>query len=345
MILHLSVVRKWENRSWASATSFHPPPRRLRPAHPAGRWTKAAHGATMPLFHVDMRDTLRDYIGWLPMESHYVDVDGLRIHYYQAGTAGSPVLLLHGGGSDSAWLSWALAIPALAEAHRVYAPDWPGYGQSDRPDAPYAMDYYVDLLPRLMDALGIERASLGGVSMGGGIALGFALRHPQRVERLVLVDSYGLQTCAPWQRLSALMIRLPWLNEATWALLRHSRPLAAASLKAIFADPSRVTPDLLDEVMVEARRPAAGRAWRVFQRHEVGWNRVRTSYLDELGHITAPTLLIHGAQDSLVPLRWAREAASRLPNARLEVLEHCGHWPQRECPEAFNRLVAEFLGD
>jgi pimeloyl-ACP methyl ester carboxylesterase len=277
------------------------------------------------------------------MNSQYIDVNGLRIHYYQAGTAGSPVLLLHGGGTDSAWLSWALTIPALAQTHRVFAPDLPGYGESARPNAPYSMDYYIALLPRLMDALGIERASLVGVSMGGGIALGFALRYPQQVERLVLVDSYGLQTRAPWQRLSALLIRLPWLNAATWWLIARSRPLATASLKALFADPSRITPELMDDVMAEVRRPAAGRAWQAFQRDEVRWGGLRTNYLDELGRIAAPVLLVHGAQDSLVPLECQQEAARRLPNARLEVLERCGHWPQRECPEEFNRLVAAFL--
>lgn len=278
------------------------------------------------------------------MESHAVDVDGLRIHYYAAGL-GSPVLLLHGGGTDSASLSWSCTIPALADDHRVFALDWPGYGESVRAEIPHCLDNYVALLPKIMDALGIEQASLVGVSMGGGIALGFALSHPERVNRLVLADSYGLQTRAPWPLLSTLLVRLPWINELTWALTTRSRSLAAASLKTIFADPSRVSPELLDEVMAEVRRPGAGRAFRAFQRCEAGWRGLRTSYLDELGRVTAPVLLVHGAQDRLVPLRWAQEAARRLPHARLEVLENCGHWSPRECPQQFNRLVTAFLRD
>ena len=285
------------------------------------------------------------------MESCFVEMDGLRIHYLtdrapvdMAAPDRPPVLLLHGGGTDSAHLSWALTIPALVQAGlRVFAPDWPGFGQSDYPDAPYSLDYYVGLLPRLMDALGIERASLVGISMGGGVALGCALRYPQRVARLVLVDSYGLQTRVPYPWLSALTVRLPWINEITWAWMARSRAMTAWALRAIFADPSHATPELVDEAWAEVRRPGAGRAWRAFQRNEAGWSRVRTSYLDELGQVSAPVLLVHGARDTLVPLQWAQEAQRRLPNARLEVLPDCGHWAQREQPDVFNRLVAAFL--
>jgi len=96
-------------------------------------------------------------------------------------------VLLHGGGIDSASFTYSNIIGPLAEEHRVFAPDWPGYGHSDKPDLDYTMGFYVDFLGRLMDALDLERASLVGLSMGGGAALRFALRSPERVEKLVLV--------------------------------------------------------------------------------------------------------------------------------------------------------------
>ncbi len=127
------------------------------------------------------------------VEDVWVEVGGLRTHCLVAGEPDAPpVLLLHGGGYDSAALSYGRSIGPLSRRHRVFAPDWPGYGRSDKPKVRYSTEYYVGFLGRLMDVLGLERVSLVGISMGGAIALGFRLRSPDRVERLVLVDSHGL---------------------------------------------------------------------------------------------------------------------------------------------------------
>jgi hypothetical protein len=127
------------------------------------------------------------------IQSTWLNVDGLRIHCLAAGESGSAVLLLHGGGLDSAALSWEEVIGPLSEKHRVFAPDLPGYGQSDKTAIQYTVDYYIAFLEHLMDTLHLEQTSLVGLSMGGGIALGVTLRFPARVEKLVLVDSYGIQ--------------------------------------------------------------------------------------------------------------------------------------------------------
>ena len=126
------------------------------------------------------------------VENRWVEIDGLRIRYLKAGERNAPVLLLHGGGYDSASLSYKHAIGPVSEHHRAFAPDWPGYGESDKPKMEYTTEYYAGFLGRLMDALGLEKASLIGISMGGAISLGFSLRSPKRVEKLVLVDSHGL---------------------------------------------------------------------------------------------------------------------------------------------------------
>ena len=117
------------------------------------------------------------------IQDAFVSLNGLRLHWYGAGEkSGSPVVLLHGGGVDSAWLSWKLTLPALAKAHLTIAPEMPGYGQSDRPaNFTHTVDAYVEVVRQLMDALDIKQASLCGVSLGGAIAIGFALAHPQRV--------------------------------------------------------------------------------------------------------------------------------------------------------------------
>ncbi|MFC1464456.1 MAG: alpha/beta fold hydrolase [Candidatus Brachytrichaceae bacterium NZ_4S206] len=280
------------------------------------------------------------------MQRAFVVLNGLRIHYYIADEGGSPVILLHGGGVDSAKLSWKLAMPALARAHRVFAPEMPGYGESDRPARfDHTIESYGCIVRDFMQALNIARASFAGVSMGGALTLHIGLTYPERVIKLAPVASYGLQRAAPAHLLSYLFTRTPLLNHLAYATLRNNRAWVRASVSRIFADPTRLTDDLVDDVYEEIRRPKAGEAFAAFQRHELLPDRLRTNYMARLGEIAAPTCFIHGDKDALVPVTCAREAADRLPGASLRVMHNCGHWPQREQPEAFNAIITEFLHD
>jgi pimeloyl-ACP methyl ester carboxylesterase len=282
--------------------------------------------------------------GELGPSTRWVDVNGLRVHCLTAGRGGSPVVLLHGGGIDSASFTYSHIIGALAEEQRrVFAIDWPGYGQSNRPDLDCSLGFYVDFLGHLMDALGLERASLVGISMGGGAALGFALRSPQRVEKLVLVDSYGLGSEVPWGRLGYLLVRAPLLNELTYALLRRSRTLIRWSLYGLVYNRQKVTEEMVEETSRLLDDPRAGRAWRSFQKNEVGWGGLRTDFSDQLSGLVMPTLLVHGAHDRAVPVAWARRSQERIPDCELRVFSECGHLPPREQPEEFTGIVERFL--
>ncbi len=273
----------------------------------------------------------------------FVTAAGRRIHYYQAGEQGSPVVLLHGGGIDSAMVSWRLTLPALAESHVVYAPDLPGYGLSEWEGGAYSIQLLIQTLHGLMDAWGLPKAALVGLSMGGGTALGYALAHPERVSKLVLVDSYGLSRNVPFQTLSYLFVKMPLVNPITWWSLRQSRALTRWTLSYILKNPEAITSELVDEVYAIVRRPGIEQAFAAFQNDEITPRGLRTSYMDRLDELSVETLIVHGDQDILVPLKDAREAAERIPNARLEVLHHAGHWSARDDPEQFNRLVADFL--
>lgn len=268
----------------------------------------------------------------------YLDVDGDRIRYLHAGDSGPPVVLLHGGGVDAAHLSWDPTIEALASDHRVFAPDLPGYGGSDAPDAEYSMAYFVEFLDAFLDGLDLEEPSLVGLSMGGGVALGYALRAPERVGSLVLVDSYGLGSDPPRGTASLA-------SPLAWSALRHNRAFVRWSLGTIVADRRTIT----DEMVAAAHRlldqPHAGRAFRRFYHDETGPGGVESDFSDRLPELAVPTLLVHGADDDLVPLAWARRARDRIPNARLSVFENCGHWPPREKPDKFVRVVGEFLAE
>lgn len=262
------------------------------------------------------------------------------VFYHVAGD-GPPVVLLHGGGWDAAALSWRETVPALAENHTVYAPDLPGYGDSDPPERTPSVDSYGTFVGDFLDAVSIDTAALVGVSLGGSVALAVALSRPERVSRLVLVDSYGLGGMVPGGSLGALFVRIPWLSEAIERLLTRRRRLTALSVRSI-VHPANLTPELVDEVWAVAR-DHDGRTWRAFQRNEVGFGGLKTNYVARLPDLSVPTLLVHGENDSLVPVEWSVRAGTLIPDAEVRILPQCGHWPPREVPKQFTELVSAFL--
>jgi pimeloyl-ACP methyl ester carboxylesterase len=161
------------------------------------------------------------------------EIRGLQIHALSAGSGERTVLLLHGGGLDSAQLSWELLIQQLSPDFRVLAPDWPGFGSSSKPQKPFQLQDCARLLKQLVDAWEIEHVSLVGISLGGGIAIDFALSNPDQVDRLVLVDSYGLQRKVPLHQLSYLYVQFPGALALTWASMRN-RPMVRWALKMLF---------------------------------------------------------------------------------------------------------------
>src|SRR5919199_5185868 len=245
-------------------------------------------------------------------KDNWIEVDGLQAHYLQAGEGNAPVLLLHGGGYDSASLSYKHAVGSISRQHQVFAPDWPGYGRSDKPDVEYSTEYYVSFLGRLMNALGLEKANLVGIFMGGAISLGFSFRSPQRVEKLVLVDSHGLGGEVPGGVASEALVRLPLLNKLVWAALKRSRKMVEWSLQTVLYDPHAITGDLVDEIYQLAKKPGAGRAWRSWQKNEIGREGLRTNFVERLPTLAVPTLVFHGAEDKYVPVSWALRAHTLL---------------------------------
>ncbi|MCL9814548.1 alpha/beta fold hydrolase [Natranaeroarchaeum aerophilus] len=274
----------------------------------------------------------------------WIDVDGRHLHYITAGSGSTPVVFLHGGIVDAATLSWGGSIAPFAHERRVIALDLPGYGSSSRPEAAdYTTAYHTDVLGDFLDALNISPVTLVGVSMGGGIALQYALYNQSRVQKLVLVDSHGLGRGLPHGYLTYILSRLPQLNELSISLLSRNRRLAKRALGGIVNDVSTLSRSVVDEFYRLLQRPDAGLAFRRWRRHEVDRSGYRTDFSDRLGDLGVPTLLVHGAEDPLFPVEWSRRTADRIPDATLDVRPDCGHWPQREQTEAFNEAVLSFL--
>lgn len=262
------------------------------------------------------------------------------------------VLLLHGGGVDCAELSWGGVGPALAGAgYRVIAPDHPGYGESALASWTATQERLVCYVGEFVDRLGLRDYVIGGLSLAGGMTIGHLLGQPPRVRGAILLGSYGLmdhQLEGPFKRpahlLTWVLLRTGVLRRLTDSYARDRKKMASA-LRAIVRNPEARTAELLDAVMVEAQRVDAAVAFEQWQFDQFGWAKTRTNYSDQLRSITIPVLVIHGDHDTGVPVNRARDAARKLPDARLLVVPDAGHWVQRDRPAVVLRAVLDFLAE
>ncbi|MBW8761128.1 MAG: alpha/beta hydrolase [Microbacterium sp.] len=265
--------------------------------------------------------------------------------------SGRTVLLLHGGGADSAELSWGEVGPALAAAgHRVIAPDHPGFGSSPRADWTLSQERLVSYVGELVDALELPDYTIGGLSLGGGMALGHLIDRPGRARSAVLLGTYGLMPRLADGLLgrfthfaSYSLVRTGLLTSLTRSYSRSRRSMERG-LRDIVRDPAARTPELVDAVLAEA----SGTGLAVFgewQRDQVLWNRLRTAYTGQLPSIATPTLLVHGDRDSGVPIGHAQAAARLLPYGELLVVPEAGHWVQRDRPQTVIPAILDHLRD
>jgi pimeloyl-ACP methyl ester carboxylesterase len=269
--------------------------------------------------------------------SRFVDVDGVRVHYQEAGDEDAPALLLiHGFASST--LVWSKVFLKLAEAgYRVIALDLLGYGYSAKPrNGEYTIAGQAKLLTRLLDKLGIPRAIFVGSSYGGAVAATCALDYPDRVEKLILVGAVNNN-----RPLAFRLMRLfgsPLFGDVVSPLLIGSRRLLRRRMKQVYDRHEWV----LDERRVDARHlplRAAG-TQRAIIRTVRGWDAERISRDAHL--ITQPTLLIWGENDQEIPLADGERLHAEIPGSRLIVFLECGHLPHEEYPEAFTNVVIDF---
>ena len=263
--------------------------------------------------------------------------------YLSGGGGPSTLVLIHGGGADSASLSWRPGVDELASTCRVIAPDLPGFGESDKPKVDYTLDYYTRFLERFAQELDLSSFSLGGLSMGGQISLNFTLQFPFSVRKLVLIGSAGLGTKLRWQVLGRLGGKFPGLQESVRKTAARSPETIKRSLRLFLYNQQLATDDLVSEISKGIAVPGAGRAWRSYLAHELDYSGFRHSLLERLPEITLPTLILHGANDQFIPLQWAKKAHQLLPNSQLHIFPECGHWLPREKTAEFTRQVSEFL--
>lgn len=267
----------------------------------------------------------------------FTSVNGARVRYWLEGN-GPPVLFVHGlGASVELWLP---NVHGLKDHLTAIAVDLPGFGRSDRGTMPFSLPNGARFLRDVVDALGFERISLVGNSMGGVLCLQYALDYPERLDRLVLIASAGLG-----RELSSSLCMLG-LPVVPWFLLRRSRPeWVEPGLRSCLADPWCVSSEYVQLCIAASghRQAMSSFVEAVRVGVTIRGQHPRIVLRDRLHAIRAPTLLIWGQQDAVIPVRHAHAACERLSNASLVVLENCGHCPQIEHPARVNGLLEQFL--
>lgn len=254
-------------------------------------------------------------------------VEGRAVHLLDSGS-GPPLVLLHGlGGSAFAWLP---VLDGLAKHFRVIVPDLLGFGYSEKPEADYSLEFLAGFLADLLGALGYDRVSLAGNSLGGAVALRFALDHPEQVERLVLADGAALgREVNP--ELAGFLMSPPEAGDVE------------RMLSLLFHDQRLVTVPVVAETYRQRRLPGAMRAIRTAVQTLTAPDGQAVVFDTELEKVSAPVLVIWGREDRIVPLHHGEQAVARIPDARLVVIEECGHCPQVEQPRRFLEQVRPFL--
>lgn len=276
------------------------------------------------------------------VQEQRINLNGLSIRYFQSGNEGLPLVLFHGTGESA--LDWSWVLPKLGEKYRVYAPDFPGAGESAKPIRDYTIDFFTQFAHDFMNAIAIDRAVVAGNSLGGLIALKIALSRPEQIAGLVLIDSTGLgEVASPF--LSALTI--PALGEVAVAgcttpvgAVMRSRSRAALQ----FAHPEKIPLEWYAEQ--EHLSQTFGFLQATLSSLRSQLNPIlgqRTVMVDKLPQLQMPTLLIWGENDLIFPKAQAEAAVQHLQQGYLSIIPDCGHIPNLERPDRFITALDEFL--
>ncbi|HJQ82586.1 MAG TPA: alpha/beta fold hydrolase [Candidatus Binatia bacterium] len=263
------------------------------------------------------------------MTGREIVVDGIRLHYAEAGD-GPALVLVHGLSATLA--NWEYTMPAFADRWRVIALDLPGHGRSAKPDAPYTIDFYAGVVRSFGRELGVREAVVVGNSLGGQIAVELAVTYPVWTRALAVVapaGGFGMPVQAVGWAVGAA---------ARPGLLRFALPWA---LERCVYDPSTAACEerrrILAERIAHDDWPGFARAVARSLRGSIAASR------QPLERVTQPALVVWGREDRLVALSGSRRFVRAVPHARLAVLERCGHLPMVEQVAQFNRVLADFL--
>jgi 2-hydroxymuconate-semialdehyde hydrolase len=268
-----------------------------------------------------------------PEVGRSVAVGRIKTNYVEAGS-GPPLVLIHGSGPGvTAFANWNGVIPTLAEQFHVYAPDMVGFGYTDCPEdlTQFTLPMWVEHIRGFLDALGIAKARFIGNSFGGALCLALATRHPERVERFVLMGSAGLEF--PMSQ----GLREVWAYEPAPRNMRR--------LMETFAYNSALVTDVIVESRYQASiRPGAQERFaRLFPEPRQEKLNALATPEEQIRSLPHAALIVHGREDKIVPVDVAYRFGALLPHSEVHVFGECGHWTQIEKKERFLEVVIPFL--
>ena len=274
-------------------------------------------------------------------DSKFIEVNNLTVHYKEMGQGDTTFILLHGFGASL--FSWHAVVQPFAKHGRVIAYDRPAFGLTSRPmpgewtgASPYSTESNVELLAGLMDALKVEKAILVGNSAGGSVSVAFALKYPERVQALILVDpalgDYGGRFPAWIMPLMAT----PQMRHVGPLLVRNIADSGNDTIRLAWHDPNLVTA----ETIAGYRKPLQAYNWdRALYEFTIA---ARPAKL-QLAELKMPVIVIAGDDDRIIPTKYSVQASKDIPGSQLVLLPGCGHVPHEECSTAFMNAVVKFL--
>jgi pimeloyl-ACP methyl ester carboxylesterase len=270
--------------------------------------------------------------------SHFIEVDGVKVHYQEAGEPTNPVVLLIHGFASSTFV-WSKVFLELAKSGlRVIAIDLLGFGYSEKPkNGEYTITGQAKLIHKLLTQLGIDRATIVGSSYGGAVAATCALDYPDSIDKLILVGTVNNNRPLDFALMRVFSSRV--VGDVVSPLLLSSRRLLKQRMKRVYDRHAWV----LDERRVDARHLPlrAARTHRAIIRTVRGWDAERIARDAHL--IQQPTLLLWGENDVEIPLTDGERLHREIPNSRLIVFLNCGHLPHEEYPTAFTGIISDFV--
>lgn len=272
-------------------------------------------------------------LGAVAHSIRYVDISQWRTRVLEAGT-GDPLILMHGTGGHLE--AYAHNIAELAERFHVIAYDFPGHGYTTHSNAPLELPTYVEHLAGLMDHFGIDAANLSGESLGGWVAVKFAAAYPGRVRKMVLNTPGGTMANPD------VMHKIRSLSQAAADAPTHDH--IRARLQWLMADPLTVTDELVEIRRTVYAQPGFSESMRQILCLQIPEVRERNLISQaDFDAVSAPAIVVWTSDDPSGPAAEGLDIAERLRDARFQLIEGAGHWPQWEQRDTFNRTLVDFL--
>jgi len=260
------------------------------------------------------------------LQEKFVNVDGNKIRYLESGASQGTIVLVHGLGASAE--RWEYVIPLLNKNYTVIVPDLIGFGYSDKPLVDYTTEFFSKFLNSFLQKIGLEKTNIIGSSLGAQIIVNYVAEHKDSVEKLVLISPSG-----------AMKHSTPALDAYVMAALYPDKEGAENAYKMMAGPNQEINPKIVEDFVTRMKLPNAKMA---FMSTLLGLKNAE-NISKKLQTISNPTLIIWGAKDPVIPIKYADSFVSSIQDCRFYRMDDCGHTPFVDAPEKFTKIVLEFL--